>query len=62
MASVSEPDGQDRVTVALPVESVQVAYSQLLRLGPEAEVLDPPELRALLADAALRMSRLYEER
>ncbi|GAA4640258.1 WYL domain-containing protein [Actinoallomurus vinaceus] len=61
MASASAPDGQDRVTVVLPVESVEVAYSQILRLGPEAEVLDPPELRALLTDAARRMSRLYGE-
>ncbi|MEV0408208.1 WYL domain-containing protein [Actinoallomurus sp. NPDC050550] len=60
MASASAPDEQDRVTVVLPVESVEVAYSQILRLGPEAEVLEPPELRALLADAADRMNRLYD--
>ncbi|MEV5712157.1 WYL domain-containing protein, partial [Actinoallomurus sp. NPDC052274] len=59
LTSASAPDDQGRVTVTLPVESVEVAYSQLLRLGPEAEVLDPPELRALLADAAARMNRLY---
>ncbi|MBF8190840.1 WYL domain-containing protein [Nonomuraea sp. K274] len=50
------PDG----TVRLAVESVQVAYSQVLRFGPEAEVLGPPELRALVAGAAARMSALYE--
>ncbi|MER6945125.1 WYL domain-containing protein [Nonomuraea sp. NPDC000554] len=50
-----QPDG----TVRLGVESVEVAYSQVLRFGPEAEVLDPPELRALVADAAARMARLY---
>ncbi|MEQ4722672.1 WYL domain-containing protein [Nonomuraea sp. B19D2] len=50
-----QPDG----TVRLGVESVQVAYSQVLRFGPEAEVLDPPELRAMVADAAARMSALY---
>jgi predicted DNA-binding transcriptional regulator YafY len=43
----------------MPVESMDVAYTYVLRLGPEAEVLDPPELRALLADAADRMRRLY---
>ncbi|MEU0571846.1 WYL domain-containing protein [Nonomuraea sp. NPDC005983] len=52
-----QPDG----TVRLGVESVEVAYSQVLRFGPEAEVLDPPELRALLADAATRMARLYDQ-
>ncbi|MDX3103669.1 helix-turn-helix transcriptional regulator [Nonomuraea angiospora] len=49
------PDG----TVRLAVESVPVAFSQVLRFGPEAEVLDPPELRELIADAAARMSALY---
>jgi predicted DNA-binding transcriptional regulator YafY len=60
MASASAPDGQGRVTLVLPVESVEVAYSQILRFGPEAEVLDPPELRARLRDAASRMHRLYD--
>lgn len=50
-----EPDG----TVRLAVESVRVAYSQVLRFGPEAEVLDPPELRAMLAEATARMAGLY---
>lgn len=49
------PDG----TVRLGVESVQVAYSQVLRFGPEAEVLEPPELRALVAGAAARLAALY---
>lgn len=59
MASASPPDGQGRVTVVLPVESVDVAYAQILRLGPEAEVLGPAELRARLAAAAARLSDLY---
>ncbi|MFF0311278.1 helix-turn-helix transcriptional regulator [Streptosporangium sp. NPDC004379] len=59
LASATGPDGQGWVTVSLPVESVEVAYGQLLRFGPEAEVLDPPELRALLAGAAARMNALY---
>ncbi|GLW06565.1 transcriptional regulator [Microtetraspora sp. NBRC 13810] len=59
LASAGEPDGLGRVTVSLPVESVPVAFSQLLSLGPEAEVLDPPELRALLLDAAVRLAEVY---
>ncbi|MFI6839587.1 WCX domain-containing protein [Nonomuraea africana] len=43
----------------LAVESLEIAYTQLLAFGPEAEVLDPPELRALLAEAATRMASLY---
>ncbi|MFF4193713.1 helix-turn-helix transcriptional regulator [Nonomuraea sp. NPDC001831] len=49
------PDG----TVRLAVESVQVAFTQVLRFGPEAEVLAPEELRAQVADAAARMADLY---
>jgi predicted DNA-binding transcriptional regulator YafY len=38
---------------------VRVAYGQVLRFGPEAEVLEPPELRALVAEAAARLAGLY---
>ncbi|GAA2373498.1 helix-turn-helix transcriptional regulator [Streptomyces cuspidosporus] len=53
------PDGQGRITVTLPVESLEVAYGQLLALGPEAEVLSPPELRERFAAAAARAADLY---
>jgi predicted DNA-binding transcriptional regulator YafY len=46
--------------VRLAVESVEVAYSQVLRFGPEAEVLEPEELRVLVAGAAARMAALYQ--
>ncbi|GII03432.1 helix-turn-helix transcriptional regulator [Planobispora takensis] len=60
LASVGEPDGQGWVTARLPVESYKVAYGQLMRFGPDAEVLDPPELRVLMAGAAARMAALYD--
>ncbi|MEU9790888.1 WYL domain-containing protein [Streptomyces sparsogenes] len=53
------PDGQGRITVTLPVESLEVAYEQLLALGPEAEVLSPPDLRERFAAAAARAADLY---
>src|SRR6185312_14604346 len=54
------PPGADGwVTVALPAESVPVAYTQLLALGPEAEAVAPEALRALLATAAERTAALY---
>ncbi|GAB3952146.1 hypothetical protein GCM10027614_55340 [Micromonospora vulcania] len=59
VAAAGTPDEQGWVLARLPVESVQVAYHQLLGLGPEVEVLDPPELRRLVAGAADRMSGLY---
>lgn len=46
-------------TVTLPVESLEVAYAQLLALGPEVEVLGPPPLRARFASAAARAAALY---
>ncbi|MEU0660936.1 helix-turn-helix transcriptional regulator [Streptomyces lavendulocolor] len=59
LGAAGPPDAEGRVTVTLPVESEEVAYGQLLRLGPEAEVLEPASLRALLADAADRLAHLY---
>ncbi|MFD4909288.1 helix-turn-helix transcriptional regulator [Kitasatospora purpeofusca] len=59
LASAGEPDGQGRVTVRLPVESLDVGYEEVLRLGPEAEVLEPPALRQRFAEAAARAAALY---
>ncbi|MFE1774919.1 helix-turn-helix transcriptional regulator [Streptomyces sp. NPDC059008] len=55
------PDPQGRLTVTLPVESDEVAYAQLLALGPEGEVLAPSGLRERLAAAARRTAALYTE-
>ncbi|MFJ8161117.1 helix-turn-helix transcriptional regulator [Streptomyces sp. NPDC096136] len=53
------PDGEGWVEVALPVESRAVAVGDLLRLGAEAEVLGPPELRAAVAEAVGELAELY---
>ncbi len=58
--SAGPPDERGWVVTTLPVESETVAYSELLRLGPEAEVLEPSGLRARLADAAIRLAGLYQ--
>ncbi|WP_207916969.1 YafY family protein [Micromonospora sp. KC723] len=60
LTAADEPDGQGWVVTRLPVESVDVAYDLVLRLGPEVEVLDPPELRARLADVARRLGERYD--
>ncbi|MFB6889529.1 helix-turn-helix transcriptional regulator [Kitasatospora sp. NPDC056327] len=59
LAGAGEPDGHGWVTVRLPVESLDVGYEDVLRLGPEAEVLGPPALRGRLAEAAARSAALY---
>lgn len=58
-AAAGEPDPDGWIRTRLPVESLDVAYTYLLALGPEAEVLDPPELRTRVAGAADRMRQLY---
>ncbi|WP_338695835.1 WYL domain-containing protein [Streptomyces sp. Q6] len=59
VAAAGAADAEGRVTVTLPVESYDVAYTQLMGLGPEAEVVEPAELRERFARAAHRMSGWY---
>ncbi|MFI6420783.1 helix-turn-helix transcriptional regulator [Streptomyces sp. NPDC050842] len=48
-----------RTTVTLRVESEEVAFSQLLGLGADAEVLAPDSLRTRFREAARGLSGLY---
>ncbi|MFD5164124.1 helix-turn-helix transcriptional regulator [Streptomyces hawaiiensis] len=59
LADAEAPDGDGWVTVALPVESEEVAHTQLAALGPEVEVLAPEALRERFAADAARLARLY---
>ncbi|MBL1066702.1 YafY family protein [Streptomyces sp. 7-21] len=59
LARAGEPDEAGWVTVTVAVESLEVAYSQLLMLGPEGEVLAPDSLRQRFAEAARRSAALY---
>ncbi|MEO3973049.1 WYL domain-containing protein [Streptomyces sp. CAU 1734] len=61
LAAADPPDASGRVTVTLRVESPAVAHAQLSTLGPEAEVVEPAELRALFAEAAERTAALYRD-
>ncbi|TYC16425.1 helix-turn-helix transcriptional regulator [Actinomadura syzygii] len=58
-ADAGDPDADGWVVTTLPVESAVVAASELMRLGAEAEVLAPPELRTAMADRAARLAKLY---
>jgi predicted DNA-binding transcriptional regulator YafY len=53
------PDGRGWVTLTLPVESEEVAHTQLTGLGPEVEVVSPAALRERFAADAARLSGLY---
>ncbi|MEU5535920.1 WYL domain-containing protein [Streptomyces sp. NPDC020362] len=59
LGGVGEPDGAGWVTVTLPVESEEVAHTQLTALGAEAEVLAPESLRERFAGDAARLAALY---
>ncbi|KAB8168599.1 WYL domain-containing protein [Streptomyces sp. 3MP-14] len=61
LAGGEGPDERGWVTVTLAVESLDVAYEQLLGLGPEVEVLQPPELRARFVRSAAALAALYGE-
>ncbi|WP_216213492.1 helix-turn-helix transcriptional regulator [Amycolatopsis aidingensis] len=50
------PDAEGRVELELPVESHEVALGQLLRLGPEVEIIEPLSLRAAFAETATAMA------
>ncbi|WP_340559101.1 helix-turn-helix transcriptional regulator [Streptomyces sp. GSL17-111] len=53
LATAGPPDADGWTEVDLPVETRAVAVGDLLRLGAEAEVLHPPELREAVARTAL---------
>lgn len=52
-----KPEGWVRAEI--PVESIEYATRQLLRVGAEIEVLGPPELRSAVAQEARKVAGLY---
>jgi predicted DNA-binding transcriptional regulator YafY len=54
------PDPDGWTTVDLPTESLDHAEPDLLKLGPDVEVLSPPELRDRVARAATATAALYQ--
>jgi predicted DNA-binding transcriptional regulator YafY len=59
LEGAGEPDADGWVTATVPVESEEVAHSQLTALGAEAEVLAPETLRERFARDAARLAELY---
>ncbi|MET9903698.1 YafY family protein [Streptomyces sp. NPDC006446] len=53
----TERDGWTRATV--PVESLDQAHNDFLRIGTAIEVLEPPELRARIAATVTELARRY---
>ncbi|MFZ4250197.1 helix-turn-helix transcriptional regulator [Streptomyces griseoincarnatus] len=61
LKGVAAPGDGEWVTVTLPVESEEVARTQLASLGAEVEALEPVSLREFFASEAERLVRLYRE-
>ncbi|MGC7102193.1 helix-turn-helix transcriptional regulator [Amycolatopsis lurida] len=57
--SAGEPGEDGWVTGTIPIESIAYTAGYLLRLGPEVEVLDPPELRDRITQLVDGLSKLY---
>jgi predicted DNA-binding transcriptional regulator YafY len=56
----AEPLGNDGWhALTIPIESIEDATRELLRLGPEVEALGPRELRLALKRAVLALSAVY---
>ncbi|MBT2481772.1 YafY family protein [Streptomyces sp. ISL-94] len=62
LADAGPADADGWVRIGLPVESPAVAVGDLLRLGTDAEVLGPPELRAALAETVAALADRYRSR
>ena len=56
-AGPAEADGWCTATV--PIESIRHGLVEFLKLGPDVEVLDPPELRDMLTEAIRNMAKMY---
>lgn len=59
-AGPCDRDGWHEVTI--PVESIEVAVGELLRIGPDVEALRPPELRKALRAAVSALDAVYSEK
>lgn len=59
-ATGPDPDGWVRVTI--PIESVEQAVPELLRLGADTEILSPRELRDTITETVDALALLHRPR
>lgn len=57
-----EVDEQGWRIATMPVGSMMMACADIVRFGDDAEVLEPPELRARLQEMVTNMQALYQEK
>ncbi|PRX99062.1 helix-turn-helix transcriptional regulator [Allonocardiopsis opalescens] len=58
-ANAGPPDADGWVRTVIPTENINVAHHDMLRLGEDAEVLGPPELRERMAATARAYAARY---
>jgi predicted DNA-binding transcriptional regulator YafY len=58
---IGEPDGTGWRKIRLPVAQERIAVSEMLKLGPEVEVLDPRDLRLAMRRAVEALMARYAE-
>jgi deazaflavin-dependent oxidoreductase (nitroreductase family) len=58
-ASAGPPDADGWLTTMVPIESVKHGHTEILKLGADAEVLEPPALRERFAATARGLSAIY---
>ncbi|SHN47486.1 helix-turn-helix transcriptional regulator [Cryptosporangium aurantiacum] len=59
LATAGPPDAEGRRELTIGLESPEIAAGQLLALGVEVEILEPPAARAAFAEAARRMAQTH---
>jgi predicted DNA-binding transcriptional regulator YafY len=58
-SAAAEPDGTGWIRVTVPIESIEHAANQLLSLGANVQVLEPPALRERIRALAAQIGALY---
>lgn len=56
---LGDPDARGWRIATMPVGAISWAPHELLRFGPEAEVIGPPELRARMTEVIASVARIY---
>ena len=59
VAAAGPPSKAGWVVLTIPIESIEVAVGELLRLGPDVQALGPPPLRRALRRAVHALSTAY---
>ena len=57
--TATDPDTDGWVTAVVPIESLEHAHGELLRLGASVEILAPNDLRARLRHTAAGLASIY---